>query len=154
MFSSLRRIQWLCCVAFYAINRLAPWQSVIHHAMNGLPSVDSTSSSRHRSIAGYRLTIVLAGRRSVHSMRLSHIFGQNLNFCLPTCIRRPRWVGGFRQNIAVTFGTEKLEWCGYPKVKKNLKICLFVLTECMYEHDRQTGRQMDEHRVTAKAALA
>ena len=26
--------------------------------------------------------------------------------------------GGFRQNIAVTFGTEKLEWCGYPKVKK------------------------------------
>ena len=22
------------------------------------------------------------------------------------------WVGGFRQNIAVTFGTEKLEWCG------------------------------------------
>ena len=29
--------------------------------------------------------------------------------------------GGFRQNIAltfaITFGTEKLEWCGYPKVK-------------------------------------
>ena len=23
------------------------------------------------------------------------------------------WVGGFRQNIAVTFGTEKLEWCLY-----------------------------------------
>ena len=26
--------------------------------------------------------------------------------------------GGFRQNIAVTFGTEKLESCGYPMVKK------------------------------------
>jgi len=26
--------------------------------------------------------------------------------------------GGFRQNIAVTFGTVKLEWCGYPMVKK------------------------------------
>ena len=37
--------------------------------------------------------------------------------------------GGFRQNIAITFGTEKLEWCGYPKVKK-MKIYLFVLTEC------------------------
>ena len=24
---------------------------------------------------------------------------------------------GFRHNIAVTFGTEKLEWCGYLKVK-------------------------------------
>jgi len=156
MFSSLRRIQW--CVAFCAINRLAPWQSVIHHAMDGPPSVDSTSSSRHRSIAGYRPTIVLiaAGCRSVHSMRLSHILGQNPNLCLPTCIGRPRWawVGGFRQNIAVTFGTEKLEWCGYPKVKKNLKICLVVMTKCMYERDRQTGRQADEHRVTAKAALA
>jgi len=123
--------------------------------MDGPPSVDSTSSSRHRSIAGYRPTIVLiaAGRRSVHSMRLMHILGQNPNFCLPTCIRRPRWVGGFRQNIAVTFGTENLEWCGYPKVK-NVKICLVVLTECMYERDRQTGRQTDEHRVTANAALA
>ena len=28
------------------------------------------------------------------------------------------------------------------------------MTKCMYERDRQTGRQADEHRVTAKAALA
>jgi len=35
----------------------------------------------------------------------------------PTCIRRPRQ-GGFRRNIAIPFGTEKLEWCGCPKVKK------------------------------------
>jgi len=61
--------------------------------------------------------------------------------------------GGFRQNIAVTFCTEKLEWCGYRKVKK-LKICLFVLTECMYECDRHTGRQTDGHRMTVNAALA
>ena len=27
-----------------------------------------------------------------------------------------RW--GFGQNIAIKFGMEKLEWCGYPKVKK------------------------------------
>ena len=25
-------------------------------------------------------------------------------------------VGGQRQNIAITFGVEKLEWCGYPTV--------------------------------------
>jgi len=61
--------------------------------------------------------------------------------------------GGFRQNIAVMFGTEKLEWCGYRKVKK-LKICLFILTECMYECDRYTGRQTDGHRMTANTALA
>jgi len=120
------------------------------------PSVDSTSSSRHRSIAGYQPTIVLiaAGRRSVHSMRLSHILGQNPNFCLPYVHPTPPLGGGgFRQNIAVTFGTEKLEWCGYRKVKK-LEVCLLVLTECMYERDRHTGRQTDGHRMTANAALA
>ena len=62
-------------------------------------------------------------------------------------------LGGGRQNIAltfaITFGTEKIEWCGYLKVKK-LKICLFVLTECMHERDRQT----DRHCMTAKSALA
>ena len=63
-------------------------------------------------------------------------------------------MGGFRQNIAVTFSTEKLEWCGYPIMKKNLKICLFVLTECMYERDKHTGRQTNGHDMTAKAALA
>jgi len=26
--------------------------------------------------------------------------------------------GGSRQNIAIPFGTDKLEWCGYPMVKK------------------------------------
>ena len=33
-----------------------------------------------------------------------------------TCIRRPRQ-GGSRRNIAMSFGTEKLEWRGYPTVK-------------------------------------
>ena len=37
-------------------------------------------------------------------------------FAYPTCIRRPR-LGGSRRNIAMQFGAEKLEWCGYPTVK-------------------------------------
>ena len=37
---------------------------------------------------------------------------------------------------------------------EKMKICLFVLTEWMYERDRHTGRQTDRHRMTAKAALA
>ena len=60
--------------------------------------------------------------------------------------------GGVRQNIAITFGTEKLEWCGYPKVKKFEDI--FVRFDRMYKRDRHTGRQTDGHRMTAKAALA
>ena len=41
-----------------------------------------------------------------------------------------------------------------PDGENNLKICLLVLTECMYERDRHTGRQTDGHGMTAKAALA
>jgi len=28
------------------------------------------------------------------------------------------WLGGTRRNIAITFGKEKREWCGYATVKK------------------------------------
>jgi len=37
-------------------------------------------------------------------------------FAYPTCTRRPR-CGDSHQNIAMTFGTQKLEWFGYPMVK-------------------------------------
>ena len=40
-----------------------------------------------------------------------------------------------------------------PDGEKKLKIYLFFLTECMYERDRHTGRQTDEHLVTAKPRL-
>ena len=38
--------------------------------------------------------------------------------------------------------------------EKKLKICLFVLIECMYERDIHTDRQTDGHCMTAKAAVA
>jgi len=37
---------------------------------------------------------------------------------LPTPPTFDATVRGFRQNIAIPFGTEKLEWCGCPTVKK------------------------------------
>jgi len=40
------------------------------------------------------------------------------------------------------FGTEKLEWCGYPMVKK-IMICLFVLTEFTNVTDTQTDGRTD-----------
>ena len=52
---------------------------------------------------------------------------------------------GLRRNIAMLFGTEKLEWLGYPMVKK-MKICLFVLT--------QSTNVTHRHRITANAALS
>jgi len=48
----------------------------------------------------------------------------------------------------MTLGVGKIEWCGYPMVKK-LKISLFVLRECTDVTDGQT----DGHRMTASAAF-
>ena len=41
----------------------------------------------------------------------------------------------------MSFGTAKLEWRGYPTVKKILMICLFTLTKLTNVTDRQTDRQ-------------
>ena len=56
---------------------------------------------------------------------------------------------GLRRSIAIPFGAEKLEWCGYPMVKKISKIRLFVLPWSTNVTDEQT----DRHRITAYTAL-
>ena len=38
----------------------------------------------------------------------------------PPAFNAPVRGGGFRRNIVIPFGMEKLEWCGYPVVKKNM----------------------------------
>ena len=55
---------------------------------------------------------------------------KNRHFIIADCIRRPRQ-GGSRRNIANPFGMEKLEWWGYPKVKKEktLRMSTTVQTE-------------------------
>jgi len=57
-------------------------------------------------------------------------------------IRRPRGprYGGPGRNIAIPFGKQKLEWCGYPTVK-SLKLGITVATEYRSVTDRQTDRQ-------------
>jgi len=56
---------------------------------------------------------------------------------------------GLCWNIAVLFGVEKLEWCAYPMVKKSLRICLTVSTECRHVTDRWTDGRTDGHLMTA-----
>ena len=50
-------------------------------------------------------------------------------------------LGGSHRNIAITFGMEKLDWCGYPMVKTFLKISLLVMTECTNVTDGWTDKQ-------------
>ena len=65
----------------------------------------------------------------------------------PLCIRRPRSAGS-RSSIAVPFGTEKLEWRGYPTVKKNFEDMsnrLDTIPAC----DGRTDGRTDRHLATA-----
>ena len=58
----------------------------------------------------------------------------------PTCLRRPHYESS-RRNIAMPFGTEELEWLGYPRVKKNWRY--IIRFDRTHEHYRQTHRQTD-----------
>ena len=49
---------------------------------------------------------------------------------------------GSRRNIAMPFSREKLEWCGYPIVKKN--DAMFIRFDRIHERDRHT----DGNRIT------
>ena len=121
MFSSLPHIHW--CVAFCAV------KTDLHRdcdtPLDGPPSVDSTSSSRHRFIARYRPTIVLiaAGSRSVHSMRWNQMLAQNRDFCLPHLhSMSPLGGGGFPSEYCHDVSYGKREWCGYPMVNSCVRL--------------------------------
>ena len=43
------------------------------------------------------------------------------------------------RNIAITFGTEKLDWCGYPMVKKFAD--MFIRFGRIHERDGRTDGQ-------------
>jgi len=56
-------------------------------------------------------------------------------------------LGGSRRNLAMPFGAEKLEWLGYPVVKKFEDT--FIHFHTIQERDRHTDRYTDRHRMTA-----
>jgi len=111
--------------------------------------------SRHQQTSPFKATAVINSPWSVTAeYRLLHLAREQFAACdgarywlriaifaYPTCIRRFRQ-GDLRQNIAMTFGTKKLEWCGYPTVKKILKINYsFWQNPRTWQTDAQTNRQ-------------
>jgi len=67
---------------------------------------------------------------------------QNRYFCHTLCIR---------DAVRLTFGTEKLEWCGYPTWKKFYMFSRFnTISAC----DRQTDRQTDILRQHSAAVIS
>jgi len=59
----------------------------------------------------------------------------------PLAFDAPVRGGGSRRNIATPFGTEKLEWCGYPTVKKLEDT--FIRFDMIKVRDRRTDRHTD-----------
>ena len=75
------------------------------------------------------------------------IFVQNRVFCLPHLHSTPPLGGGgSRRDIAIPFGREKLEWLGYPKVKK---IRRYLYSFWRNSRTWQTDTQTDRHTDTA-----
>ena len=76
---------------------------------------------------------------TVHSKQWSQILAQNHDFCLAHLHSSAPW-GESCQNIVMTYGMEKLEWCSYPMVKKSSTIPLLVLTESKNVTDGRRDR--------------
>ena len=62
--------------------------------------------------------------------------GSDLRFlCTPPAFYAPVR-GGFRRNIAMTFGMVKHEWCGFPTMENYED--MLIRFDRMYERDRRT----------------
>jgi len=93
----------------------------------------------------------MVDRRECWSHFISHwsesqIVVENHNFCLPHLHSTPP-LGGPRRIIAITFGIEKLEWCGYQSWKKVED--MFIRFDRIHKRDRWTDSQTDGHRAMA-----
>jgi len=74
----------------------------------------SHTSSNWRSRPNYGLSCI------IFEIKRDSLLVEGRDFSHP-CIRRPHKVG-LCWNITIWFCMEKLKWCGYPTVKKSLKI--------------------------------
>ena len=75
-------------------------------------------------------------------------------FSYPPAFDAPVRGGGSRRYSAMTFGTEKLEWLGYPMVKKIRRyLYSFWRNSRTWQTDGQTDRHTDRHRMPTIAAL-
>ena len=93
--------------------------SVVFGIMLSLSVINTSSSShvknkRHclpaKSVGNLPQCITLSGR-TTDNMRGSQIVVENHDFCLPHLYLMPS-LKRTRHNTAMTFGMEKLEWCG------------------------------------------
>jgi len=74
---------------------------------------------------------------------------KNRHFIIPPLHSTPP-LGGFPSEYRTPFGTEKLEWCNYPTVKK---VRRYVYSFWRDPRTWRTDGRTDRHCITAKSAL-
>ena len=123
-----------CCLRRNALRRL-----VINTSSSVSRDQQTTSliatSDEYRQLDTVRRSCVYNTWRShrwQHAMKPD--VGRESRF-LPTPPAFEASVRGPCRNIAIMFGVEKLEWCGYPSVKKCEDV--FILFDRIHERDRQ-----------------
>ena len=144
-YCSLHRLQICHCVQLNALF-CCLWRNVEAscHVFSGnqhrrlLPAMCHNSRDGSRSPPATVLTTLaccsVTGSKARYRLRIAIS-------AYPTCIRCPRqWSS--RWSIAMPFGVEKLEWCGYPMVEKNFDD-MFIRFDRIHERDRHTDRHTD-----------
>jgi len=145
---SFIRLQIYHCVQLNATHAVVFGVTLsFSYTSSSSPAINKFRRLQATSVTCHGITV---SGRTDHSTRWSEILAQNRDFCLPHLHSTPP-LAGPRRNIAMTFGTEKLEWCGYPMVKKIED--MFIHFDRIHERDGRTDRQTDGHRMTAQAAL-
>ena len=131
MVSSLRHSYW--CVAFCAVNRLAPRQSVMHHWTD-----DQQASIDSQVSADNRVDSSSPSQRSKHAMK-PDIGWESRFLPTPAAFNAPvMWVPS-EYCHAVWYRKTRMVWL--PDGAKILKICLFVFT--IHKRDGHTHRHID-----------
>jgi len=136
-----------CSVVFSLTLRLlvintlssSPANNKWHH----LPAMSVTNLPR----SGTAVVCITLGSRTVDNTWWTRYWSRIVLFAYLICIWCPCYWGPHK-NIVIMFSMEKPEWCGYPTVKKILKICLLISTEYMNVTDEWTNRQTDRHLTT------
>jgi len=126
-----RNVETSCHKHFAVLSRYQQTPPLITSEVSQLTGRWSDHASYWQHLAG----------SSVNSTHRSQILAQNHDLCLPHLHSTPPLGGGgCRRNIAMTFDTEKLEWCGYPAVTNFWR---YVYSFWQNVRTWQTHRQTD-----------
>jgi len=105
----------LSTIKFFSVLFFSPYSSMLQAVTNKHSLVRRRLCDLHCMVDGNcfcHFVVRTSSNRSIAS------YWTKIAICAYTHLHSTPPLGGSRRNIATPFATEKLEWCGYPMVKK------------------------------------